>query len=404
MPIHRRAARLHTAFSRVARGGDLGDTGRERDGGLLQAFKGATSGSGMNAEAGRLDAGSVVAPASAGRLAAIEVARGLAASAVVLYHCARHLNHDGTAATLMSVFQFGHAGVDLFFVISGFVICYVHFADIGRPGRYARYLRRRFERVFPIYWLATLATIGIGLAGHHGLPPAHQLAVSATLAPFGGTPVLGVAWTLQFEVLFYLAFGLCILHRRIGVAVAVLWLALMVLGQLRLAGGVLPGQLTSAYNIEFLFGVLGAVWMRRRPAQIPGWLLPLGAVLFAAVALGENMGLVDGYLESSRLLYGVPSAMIVLGAASISLTKGIRPGALLLALGSASYSIYLFQFIVIAVIWQIWLRLPFAGGLPDYVAFLVLAVPTLIGGVMISRLCEYPLLRFLRRRTATGTP
>ena len=62
----------------------------------------------------------------------------MAATAVVFYHAARHLNKIYGVPALMCVFQFGHAGVDLFFVISGFIILFVHYDDIGRPERLGR--------------------------------------------------------------------------------------------------------------------------------------------------------------------------------------------------------------------------------------------------------------------------
>lgn len=65
-------------------------------------------------------------PRTTGRVELIQVGRGVAACVVALYHCARHLNVGGHAPHLMSLLQFGHAGVDLFFVISGFVITHVH--------------------------------------------------------------------------------------------------------------------------------------------------------------------------------------------------------------------------------------------------------------------------------------
>jgi len=77
----------------------------------------------------------VAEPADGRKLTGIEASRGVAATAVVLYHSARHLDHVYGVPGLMRVFQFGHAGVDLFFVISGFIILFVHYGDLGRPER-----------------------------------------------------------------------------------------------------------------------------------------------------------------------------------------------------------------------------------------------------------------------------
>ena len=66
-----------------------------------------------------------------------------------------------------AAFQFGHAGVDLFFVISGFVILFVHWEDIGRPQRISRYAGRRLTRILPIYWVALALTIASRAASLH---------------------------------------------------------------------------------------------------------------------------------------------------------------------------------------------------------------------------------------------
>ena len=91
---------------------------------------------------------------SGSKFALIEALRGLAATAVVFYHTARHTDKAYGTPLLRQIFQFGHAGVDLFFVLSGFIILFVHFRDIGQPGRLSYYANRRFTRVMPTYWVA----------------------------------------------------------------------------------------------------------------------------------------------------------------------------------------------------------------------------------------------------------
>ena len=103
------------------------------------------------------------------RLPWIDACRGIAATAVVLYHTARHFDKNYALPALKGVFQFGHAGVDLFFVLSGFIILFVHFDDIGRPQRIQRYVERRLTRVLPAYWVAVAITIGLSLAGGHSI-------------------------------------------------------------------------------------------------------------------------------------------------------------------------------------------------------------------------------------------
>ena len=95
------------------------------------------------------------------KLLGIEAARGLAALLVVTRHCTQMLSgarYFG-ALPLGGLFVFGHAGVDFFFVLSGFIIAYIHAGDLGRPERFGGYASKRVIRIYPTYWVA-LAIMG----------------------------------------------------------------------------------------------------------------------------------------------------------------------------------------------------------------------------------------------------
>ena len=289
-------------------------------------------------------------------------------------------------------------------MISGFIICYVHFNDIGKPERIGKYLARRFQRVFPLYWIALALTIALSALGTHSFPTVPRLITSALLFPFSGEPLLGIAWTLQFEVTFYFAFCICICNRWVGLSVAALWIAVVLASAIVGPLPYVPALLLSPYNLQFLFGVMGAVWLHRSPGSVPGWFLLVGLAGFLIAALAEDSNLMNGYHDIARLAYGVPSGLMVLGAATLSFNLDGTRVPLLSPLGSASYSIYLFQFLFIGVIWKIWQMLPLPGGLPSWVAFPLLAIPAIWGGCIVSLTCEYPLLQWIRRWMGSGRP
>jgi peptidoglycan/LPS O-acetylase OafA/YrhL len=95
---------------------------------------------------------------SQGKLSGVQTARGVAALTVVLYHATRALSLPQYLGYIPfgNSLGFGHAGVDFFFVLSGFIIMHAHTADIGRPERLYRYMWRRVTRIYPIYWVVTL--------------------------------------------------------------------------------------------------------------------------------------------------------------------------------------------------------------------------------------------------------
>ena len=342
-------------------------------------------------------------PTSTGRFTGIEASRGVAATVVVLYHAARHLNKVYGVPVLMSVFQFGHAGVDLFFAISGFIILFVHYDDIGRPVRLGRYLGRRLSRIMPVYWVALALTIVLRLGGGHGFPPLFDVAWSAALLPSHDEPLLGIAWTLQYEIVFYAIFCLLIINKTLGISVLILWLFWIVMAKFGMGfGGELPQSLYGMYNLEFFLGMAVAYWLKNYTVLIPRLILAAGISLFVAAAMAEDTQLMDGYADVSRLVYGSAAALIVLGAAEAGRQSAITVPRVLQTLGTASYSVYLFQFVFIGLLWKLWLATGLDGQMPHTASFSLLAVAGVAGGIAMSRLVEYPLMRLVRRSRHTA--
>jgi exopolysaccharide production protein ExoZ len=344
-------------------------------------------------------------PTSAGRLGSIEACRGIAAATVVLYHAARHLNKIYGLPSLTAFFQFGHAGVDLFFVISGFIILYVHYHDIDSPPRLRHYIGRRFTRVMPTYWVALALTIFIAAGGHTELPSVSDLFWSVSLAPSDHRLLLGIAWTLRFELLFYAIFCILILHRITGLIVMAVWLAAIIV--VATGHSVGPGPislLTGTFNLEFFFGMAAAYTLRNRSIPAPKMWLMTGILLFAAVAISEGAAILDGYANYARLAYGIPSALIVIGAAEAGRQGRLPVPPPLRILGTASYSIYLFQFVFIGACWQAWMAIGLNQWMPHWAGFPLLALSGIVGGILMSRWIEYPLIRVVRGRRREAQP
>jgi peptidoglycan/LPS O-acetylase OafA/YrhL len=331
------------------------------------------------------------------RLAGIEAARGCAASMVVLYHAARHVDVSVGLPSLRAALQSGHSGVDIFFVLSGFIILFVHDRDIGRPARVPAYAARRLTRVFPVYWVALALTLALDAGGGRPWQGTGRVVWSALLLPSAREPVLGIAWTLQYELVFYAAFAVLILNRWLGTALFAAWLAAILAvgaGWLRLA---VPPPMVSAYNLEFFFGMAAGLLVRRVGA-LPAWYLPAGLALFALACAAEDEGFLNGYAGRARLAFGLPATLIVSGLVRLAGT-GARRG-LLGRLGEASYSIYIFQFCFIGLTWHALHVTGLDRALPAAANFVVLAAVAIAGGMVMSRLVEYRLMRALRGRLA----
>src|ERR1700678_3437262 len=144
-------------------------------------------------------------------LLSIQALRALAALAVVAYH-ALQWDRGG--------FEVGRAGVDVFFVISGFIMWHVTSGRNVAPGAF---LWRRFTRVAPLYWLATLGVLGVALVWPGFLPEVRpgwrHLALSLAFIPHLDPrglpfPTLPPGWTLDYEAVFYTIFAAALLGPR----------------------------------------------------------------------------------------------------------------------------------------------------------------------------------------------
>ncbi len=339
--------------------------------------------------------GSSRLPLPKAKLSGIEALRGLAAVAVVAYHASRHVDKAFGAPGLAALLGPGQAGVDVFFTLSGFIILHVHGKDIGRPARLAHYLGRRFTRLFPLYWLALAATVVMGSAASRSLPEFGRLVFSVFLLPSHQEPLLGVAWTLQFEVLFYAAFALLIVSRALGSAVLAAWFVCIACHVSGVNLAVLPPQITGAYGLEFFVGMLSAHCLASVRIRRPGILASAGLVcLFAALVIVAHLSDTSGV--SARLLYSIPAAMLILGLASLNQAGICFAPAWASRIGSASYAIYLFQFVFIGLVWQAIRRSGLDHRMTVTALFLILAVCAVGGGVLASWWIEKPLLKRLR--------
>jgi peptidoglycan/LPS O-acetylase OafA/YrhL len=332
------------------------------------------------------------------RLECLEAARGVAAVTVVFYHVARHVEKMSGIAVWSVLFQFGHSGVDLFFVISGFIILHVHSGDVGQPHRLTHYINRRLTRIYPTYWVALAITIAMGALGGHGWPDGWKLFNSALLLPSNEEPLLGVAWTLVHEMVFYTVFTVLILNRLVGQLIFAMWLIFISLTNLGfLADWRIPSSLFSTYNIEFFMGMAVASAIQRGQHPPVSKLFSAGGILFIACALLENLRLVNGYSPWMRLPYGAAFSLLVAGCAVVR-RGDVRQPSWMRVTASASFSIYIFQFIFIGLAWKILENLPIHDSWIPHAEFFLLCGVAIGGGVYASRFVEYALMEWVRRQ------
>ena len=338
----------------------------------------------------------------------LQMLRGLAALAVVLYHLGTYCAQTkffGIAGMAVP-FAFGHAGVQFFFVLSGFIIARVHRADIGRPRRLGGYLARRFLRIYPTYWLV----FGIVYAGALALGTASDtlpqngwlLLKSLLLLPqdpaeVGGTgaPVVWVAWTLQYEIYFYAWAALAIAGPRWLVTVIVAVLLYVAWGLEK--GDFVAGFLSSGFIGMFLAGAFSAWLADKLSLSLTGAraVFALGVLVFVTSAGAEIWRAMNGTGLDLVWGYALGAVLMVFGAVKWEDTAGQRAMGvprLLRRLGDASYSIYLIHQPLLGICFKFVLALG-ATGLAGAALASGLGLTVGIGaGYAIHRWFERPVL------------
>jgi exopolysaccharide production protein ExoZ len=333
------------------------------------------------------------------RLLGIQFARGLAALLVAFYHGSRmialpqYAGHVGFG----NFFSFGHSGVDFFFVLSGFIIFFVHHADLGRPERLSRYIWRRLSRIYPSYWLI-LAVVVIMLAFKRdpALTPAHFLR-SLLLLPDSQEPLLGVSWTLVFEMIFYTVFALGIVDLRLGAAAATAWIVLVVTG-LGLDSGVAALKTAGATrNLQFLMGIAaahGALYLRLRVGL---WLAALGVAGFFATGMMENAGLIGWDGTAGSMIFGAFAAVAVLGVANAERDGQLRFSRAAEFFGGTSYLLYLVHTIMIGMTYKALTIVGLASALPDSISVTLAVAISVATACLLYRFFERPIQNVLQR-------
>jgi len=313
----------------------------------------------------------------------VQYLRGLAACAVVCFHVSEQFGGS---------FDVGAAGVDIFFVISGFIMWVT---TAGRPADPWRFMGRRITRIVPLYWIVTLLTAA-GIL----LKPQFFYGHFFSVANFVGSlfflpvlqegalhPIVIQGWTLCYEMMFYLVFTLVLFlgeRWRFGVLTG----ALVAIVALHF---VLPDGYTHAFTdpvvLEFAAGVVvGHLWFQ-------GARLPLGAALAMAGAgflLLAASPLFDADM-SRALRWGLPATLIVAGAVFAERARPFKPAALPSFLGDASYSIYLWHVVVGVLATGIVLR----TGLPVVLQPATILVATLAFSAVLYLVVEKPLITLL---------
>jgi exopolysaccharide production protein ExoZ len=292
-------------------------------------------------------------------------------------------------------------GVDIFFVISGFIMTWMTRGQFGKASDARRFLLRRIIRIVPPYWFFSLVVIAIVLVAggriRHTTVDSAQIVTSLLFIPWPRAdgnyyPILAQGWTLNYEMFFYLAFAVALLFRR-GLLLLVIAFAAMVAMRpyLPLSWFVL-GYLSDPIIFEFVAGIgLARLYLAgmRLPAAV-------SILLIAAAILWYALWTADAGGFTQALQIGVPATLLT-GALVLSpepervgpFRRFLRKG------GDASYTLYLSHTLTVNAVVLLGVKL---GVHAPWVLIVAAMLAAILLALLFYELVEAPFTAFLGRR------
>lgn len=340
----------------------------------------------------------------------IQALRAIAALSVVFFHMSgMELKYFPSHYVLGSFLNLGSAGVDLFFVISGFVMVVVTHQKFQNSYTIKTFLYHRISRIYPIYWLITLFSVFMHFAFPHAFvkfpDQPYYIWKSLFLIPQSQYPIVAVGWTLIHEMYFYLVFTLLLFFpeksfiRLLGV-----WSFLIIIGNMLLH--YYPNISSPAFlliihplTFEFMAGcIIAKLYYAGIRVISPHFFWLALFLLIISFEYYSHLGFFitpqDGAIR--LLIYGVACVLLVYAAVGLEAQSKIFPK-MLSQIGESSYSIYLLHIFILSTLAKIFSKFPMQSVFV-HIAYVITATVTVVLIGKYSYLyIEQPIIKMSRK-------
>ena len=349
------------------------------------------------------------------KLESIQSLRGIAVLLVVLYHISEYELKLGYGHLVTSNFyRTGAAGVDMFFILSGFVMYYITYVKKNKT-KVPSFLINRALRIYPLYWIYSFIILIILLKSPElftrpsGIEQVSYIK-SFLLIPDNGAPILGQGWTLIFEMYFYLVFGVMLFFKSIRLRnwALLLWFLCLIIINYVLDATVLFSLsnqslqniiaiVFSSLSIEFILGC-GLAWLYlNKELKYAKIAIVAGIVIFLLIGYNTE----NQHLGERVISYGIPSFLLVYGLVGM---YSERESGLIMSylakIGDASYSIYLSHVLVLSGVVYIAKKINTTSS-SVFIILVVMLLLTLIVGFLSYHILEkkiiYPLVARVKK-------
>lgn len=349
-----------------------------------------------------------------GKWLSIQGLRGLAALSVVIFHATTiEQKYSGGDILLPGFLRVGESGVDLFFVISGFIMVTVTQGRFARRRESLRFLWGRFTRIYPTYWFYFFLTLTVFLVRPQWVNSSQDshvdLLKSFLLWPGEHLPLVMVAWSLIHELWFYVVFAVILrFDERRLLPFLLLWGAIVVAVNTLVGIAGLPPAMRIAvhpYSLEFIVGALAALFVHRGYAvafSSPKVLGGVAAVLLAGLYLVYANDVLHGPDLVRAGVMGLLYGLLVLSFAACEKQGRMNVPSSIRFLGDISYTVYLSHVLVLSAIGRLWMM---AASVPNQlydnvVAFAIMMAAVIGYGWVGYRMVEQPVLAVSHRLRA----
>ena len=331
----------------------------------------------------------------------IQGLRGIAVLLVLLVHIGLVEKKYSLHPILPDFVQFGMSGVDIFFLISGFIMMRLSMNQVKDVRHAIRFLHSRILRIYPIYWFYSILVLIAFFVQPDWVNSSTEVEInllkSFLLIPDSGLPLLQVGWTLLHEMYFYIGFFFLLLfvrNNRTLFQASMLWMIVVISinGVFDFSDPIMK-VVVNPLTLEFLAGVIVAYISTDMELKLS--VLKLKWIFaFALLMLLVSYIVFEAYIETRFriVMFGVPSIVLLFIVIKLE-EKGYTFPSWLNVIGDRSYTIYLSHLLVINVLGHVWQYFSFENIVTSFLFIIILIVATLAYGKYAYEWIELPMLR-----------
>lgn len=286
-------------------------------------------------------------------------------------------------------------GLDFFFIVTGFMMYYLYHKNFGINGKAKEFVLKRALKIYPVYWIFTIATIAIVLVfpqlGNGREQDVEIIIKNLLLLPT--VQIIDTTWSLTHVVYFYLIFSLVLFRPKIFKPIVLIWILASLLREFKILPN-LDSFIFSFSNLEIIFGSLLAYIVLNYKVNYAKVYLSVGVLGYLLVWINN----INGFVNINEIyFYFVSAALIMLGISAIDMKKDTVLPKSIEYLGDASYSIFICQLPIMHFYVVVIGMLNVVPILGNFLSMALVIVLTLLSGCIVYTFIEKPISKYLTK-------